>query len=35
LMYKTWKLCCHCSTAAKGWPRKFYFWKIYGGLQPP
>jgi len=26
LMYKTWKLCCHCSTAAKGWPRKFYFW---------
>jgi len=25
-MYKTWKLCCHCSTAAKGWPRKFYFW---------
>ena len=26
LMYKTWKLCCHCSTAAKGWPRKFYLW---------
>ena len=26
LMYKTWKLCCHCSTAAKGLPKKFYFW---------